>query len=727
MDNISDHSLVLCDLKLEKPHKEIRFKTYRDYSHFDYNNFLNDLFTINWNAIHDYDDVDHMLEFLNFNLENIFNVHAPIKTSRLTKAPAPWLTDNLKLMIKLKRKALTRYKKTGTEASKNEYKQLRNFVTMAVRNEKKGYLNHKFRIDPKGFWQTLKYLNINSSLTSSSSNIGNANSFNTFFIDSVPRPVANRDSLIGDLYNNKTLPSVQNQFSFFEVTEEKVSRIISQIKTQARGIDNIDIKIISLITPHLTPIITFLINKCLMSSKFPSLWKMANVIPVPKNNNPISHSDFRPISILCCMSKILEKIVNEQLNQHFLHSKALPSTQSGFRKAHSTTTALLNVTDDLLRARDEGKNSCLILLDFSKAFDTLNHSILLTKLKFYGLSNSSLKFIESYLGGRSQRVLLPGEASQFVTTHRGVPQGSILGPLLFSIYTADFSNHLNNCKSHQYADDMQIYFSFFYNVNQPSVHINNDLATISKLTAAHELILNNNKTQMMVFGRDRDVLANTLNITLNGVAINPSSVCKNLGVFLDVDLRFEQHVSQILQKSFIKLKTLYIHKDILAQNIKLRLCDSLILSLLDYANVLYWPALTVASRSSLQKLQNSCIRFCYGLRKFDHITPSLLASGWFSLAERYRIHLGTLVYKINKFKEPVYLYDKLVRGRDIHNRVTRYNELFQIPRHSTAAFQRSFTYNAIKTYNNLPPIIKSCSSVNSFKNHLKKCVINERG
>ena len=426
------------------------------------------------------------------------------------------------------------------------------------------------------------------------------------------------------------------------------------------------------------------------------------------------------------MSKILEKVVNEQLNQHFLQSKALPSTQSGFRKAHSTTTALLNVTDDLLRAQDEGKNSCLVLLDFSKAFDTLNHSILLTKLKFYGLGASSLKFIESYLNGRSQRVLLPGSTSDFVSVSRGVPQGSILGPLLFTIYTADFSSHLNFCKSHQYADDMQIYFSFTNTDIHPSGHINDDLAIISKLTAAHDLILNSKKTQMMVFGRNKETVANNLNIILNGVPINSSLVCKNLGVFLDTDLRFEHHISHLLQKSFTKLKTLYIHKDILPLHIRLRLCESLIVSYLDYANVLYWPALTLASRNSLQKLQNSCIRFSYGLRKFDHVTPSFIAAGWFYLAERYRIHLSTLVYKINKEKEPVYLYEKLVRGHDVHNRVTRHNNLFRIPRHSTAAFQRCFTYNAIKIGNNLPLSLKVCSSIGSFKVNIKKVVMGDR-
>ena len=167
-----------------------------------------------------------------------------------------------------------------------------------------------------------------------------------------------------------------------------------------------------------------------------------------------------------------------------------------------------------------------------------------------------------------------------------------------------------------------------------------------------------------------------------------------------------------------------MHKDALTTEIKLRLCDSLILSLVSYCDVVYWPALTVGEKYSLQKLQNSCLKFSYNLRKFDHVTPLFLSSKWLNLEKRYQLHMSTLVYKVLQTKCPGYLFDRLVRGSAVHDRQTRYCQKLTIPRHRTAQYQRSFSYNGAKLFNSLPPAAASCSTVSKFKNMLKSFLNN---
>lgn len=259
-------------------------------------------------------------------------------------------------------------------------------------------------------------------------------------------------------------------------------------------------------------------------------------------------------------------------------------------------------------------------------------------------------------------------------------------------YTADFSCHLQHCSSHQYADDLQIYLPFTQSdVELASRQINGHLKTICELSEAHGLILNSAKTQMLIFGTKRDIIAggDDVNIAIDGQQIAPSEVAKNLGILFDVNLRFEQHISVLIRKSYSKLQRLNRYKDIFSVGAKLRLTDSLILSRLAFGDVVFWPALTVKNRSSLQRLQNACLRYSYGLRKYDHITPTFLGSPWLYLEERFTVHLATLIFKTLKFKEPKYLYDKLIRGRDVHQRATRHRDLLSIPRYRTAIFQRS--------------------------------------
>lgn len=311
----------------------------------------------------------------------------------------------------------------------------------------------------------------------------------------------------------------------------------------------------------------------------------------------------------------------------------------------------------------------------------------------------------------------------------GVPQGSILGPLLFSVYTADFSTFIKFSTSHQYADDMQLIARFPINEFLLSTQrINSDLETVSFISRAHGLVLNEAKTELLVIGSHKDQIINDplFKISINGVNLIPSDYCKNLGIFFDTNLGFSKHVSHLIQKSYSKLRSLYFHKDSLSSEVKLKLCDTLILSNIAYCDTVYWPAILNKDKESLQKVQNSCIRFTYGLRKFDHISAKFRESNWLNLEERFQLHLACLVYKINSSKVPKYLYDKLFKGSDIHNRETRHNDLYTVPRHNSAVFQRSFSYTAVVLYNKIPPCIKSSQSFKSFRRQVKTRIISIR-
>ncbi|XP_060518428.1 uncharacterized protein LOC132697153 [Cylas formicarius] len=342
-----------------------------------------------------------MVEFFDSNLLEVFSLHVALKTAKITKPPAPWLTENFQIMIKLKHKALYKYKKQKTEQSWIEYKELRSLINIAVKSEKKAFLQHKFLTDPKNFWRVLRYLNVYSgpSVNTDVSNIADANELNQYFYNDTRQTDLN-NHFINQFYNNN--PSNPEKLSFSSVNSNEVGIIIQQIRTHAVGPDGIDRKIILYVIPQLLPHITYIINKCLSTNKFPKSWKYANVIPVPKTSQPLYVSQFRPTSILPTISKVLEKVGEKQLGDFTARHNILPPTQSGFGAHYGTNMALLKVCDDIIRANDVGLNTCLILLDYSKAFDTLDHGLLLAKLKYYGVEARALQFFKSYFSDRCQ-------------------------------------------------------------------------------------------------------------------------------------------------------------------------------------------------------------------------------------------------------------------------------------------------------------------------------------
>lgn len=715
---ITDHFLVNCCFYLPAIVKTSTTKVFRNFSQFDLVRFESDLRVIPWNKLRDIKTIDDKVAFLNSNLITLFDKHAPFRTTRVKKKPTPWITDNIKFMIRLRNKALSKFKVTGNSAHWNFYKNLRNYVTFAIRAEKRVFMEIKLQnANNKQKWNILKDLNIvtfkKADLQFSNLNC-TADKINSNFLNT-NGSIVNPDVDTINFYVNNHITNFENLFSFSTVNENEISNIILSIKSKATGLDNINISMIQLTCPFLTPFITYLVNFCLQNSVFPSIWKEGKVLPIPKNKNPVNLDDLRPITILSTLSKILERAVETQLRIHLNKHDILPPVQSGFRPGFSCSSALLNITDDLFRELDNKKCAVLILLDYTKAFDTINHRTLLSILHYIGLSAPAITFFECYLRNRSQRVFFGGELSAVGQINQGVAQGSILGPLLFTIYTCNFPSVLNFLKIHMYADDTQLYYA--YNKETSAIEegkVNDDLSRLVEVSNKHNLKLNPSKSSAIFFGN-----STPLSITLNGDLINPVNKSRNLGIVFDNKLRFSEHITHILSRSFVKLRVLYSSRHIISSALKTTLCESLILSLTNYCDYLYGPCLSVKDAARLQKLQNSCLRLIFGIRKFERISHTLAQVGWLNMCNRRKLHMLAFYHKIIKTGMPPYLYNRIRYRTDVHNLNLRNKNLICLPRFRTCQYTRSFSYNVAKYYNALGQDYKSMSMF-IFKKRLKR-------
>ncbi|CAG4937950.1 unnamed protein product [Colias eurytheme] len=342
-------------------------------------------------------------------------------------------------MFRLRDEARNKARLTKADSHKKYYMELKKYVSRALEREKKAYfdlfINSNLR-RPKIMWRHIKEnIGINAKkqplLTE---DLANPNALNNHFLD-----VPGNKLLLSTLTYYEFHRHSDASFSFKPVNEATVLRNIQELKSQAAGIDDISLDMLKLTLPATLSNITYIINLSFATGTFPSLWRNALVRPLPKIDNPQDLKDLRPISILPCLSKVLEKIVHKQLMDYIEKENILPDRQSGFRKRKGTTTAVTDVMDDILCAQDEGKGTVLVLLDYSRAFDTINISLLLSKLTYYGLSPSTINWFNSYLSNRTQRVSVAMEdgsnrLSDCKTVTKGVPQGSILGPLLFILY-----------------------------------------------------------------------------------------------------------------------------------------------------------------------------------------------------------------------------------------------------------------------------------------------------
>lgn len=713
VSDISDHDLVFCRTNITSSRLQPKLITYRDFSSFNYNDFQRDLNAIPFHNIFHL-DLDDKVKFFDAAVVSLFDIHAPLKTIKITKPRSPWITANIKFLQNLRDKAKRKYNRVKDEASLNYYKQLRNFTTLAIRNEKKAYLRYVSSIsDGRRLWSELRALKIGKRQSGGiPSHLMSANDINSAFVNSVPDVLG---GAAGDfsMYAAGARDGISSTFSFRPVDSVTVYKLLLSIKSRAVASDGISAAMLRLLVPHVLPYLSHLVNSCIYEGVFPESWKSSVVIPIPKKSKVLSFDDLRPISILPVMSKILEKIMYEQITEHLELYDILPPCQSGFRRNYSCTTALLRVLDDIIGARDNNYLSILILLDFTKAFDTINHVALLGVLRYIGFSSGAVGFLESYLCGRKQSVKLSFyDYSLPLSIDRGVPQGSILGPLLFSIYTCELHKYVNHSSVSMYADDTQLYKSFPINDLDSALNgLNADLESVSKFAKSHSLKLNSAKTTVLLFGSNNHVAVcgDRVNLTMDGSPLVVSPSATYLGVDIDNTFRFRLYVSKLIKNACYKLKILYPYRNLFSLGLKAKLCESLVLSIFNYASPVYGPCLDVADKARIQRIQNSCLRYVFGIRKFDRISHKLADLKWLNMNNRRRYHSLILYHKIITTGTPPYLLHKIRFRTDVHNINIRNRNLITPPRHRLSFYERSFSYSVYVAYNHVPNVFKELS------------------
>ena len=507
--------------------------------------------------------------------------------------------------------------------------------------------------------------------------------------------------------------------------QSELTPIIMSYKTSTCIFDPIPSRLLKESFPLIADSILNIINTSLETGYVPQSFKYAVIKPLLKKPNldPELLVNYRPISNLPFVSKILERVVVKQLCCHLQDNSLFEVFQSGFRPYHSTETALVKVTNDLLLAADNGLVSVLVLLDLSAAFDTIDHNILLQRLECdVGIRGTALSWFKSYLSERYQFVNVNQSSSPCSKVTYGVPQGSVLGPILFTLYMLPLGNIIkkHGINFHCYADDTQLYLSMNPDQTDQVDRLSACVKEIKTWMTLNYLLLNPDKTEVIVLGPKylRDSLSNQI-ISLDNVCVSSSSTVRNLGVLFDRELSFKAHINQACRTAYFHLRNIAKIRKILPRGDAEKLIHAFVTTRLDYCNSLF-AGCPKSSIKSLQLVQNAAARLLTGTRRREHITPVLESLHWLPVESRIKFKVLLLTYKAINGMAPSYLKDALVPYHP--NRALRSQNagLLVVPKvYKSTVGGRAFSSQAPVLWNQLPVHVKEADTVSIFKTRLK--------
>ena len=562
----------------------------------------------------------------------------------------------------------------------------------------------------------------------------NSNIFMNFFNDKI-LSIRNKINLLLPSIGTNVLPGIEisetaeqptNYLdSFSLITLDQLAKIISNSKQTTCILDPIPTKLLKEILPLIDSTLLNIINLSLSSGYVPQSFKIAIIKPLLKKPtlDPEVLANYRPISNLLFLSKILEKVIANQLCEFLQESNIYEDFQSGFRANHSTETALAKVTNDLLIASDQGFVSILVLLDLSAAFDTIDHQILLQRLEqLISIKGTALNWFKSYFSDRYQYVQINDESSVRSKVNHGVPQGSVLGPILFSLYMLPLGNIIrtHSVNFHCYADDTQLYLSIKPEQSNQLTKLQACLKDIKTWMTRNFLLLNSDKTEVLILGPKhlRDKLSNDI-AALDDIAVASNETVRNLGVIFDPDLSFNSHLKLISRTAFFHLRNISKIRHVLSQKDAEKLVHAFVTSRLDYCNSLLSGS-SSKSLKTLQLVQNAAARVLTKTKKREHISPVLASLHWLPVKSRIEFKILLLTFKALNNMAPVYIEELLVPYQPTRALRSQNSGLLVVPKVSKSRVgARAFSYQAPLLWNHLPLSVREADTICTFKSRLK--------
>lgn len=679
----SDHFPVfVLGNKIKQKEPRNKTVTYRNFSHINVQTFKNELEKIDWTQVTLQPDANSAYNLFHNVYQIIYDRNFPEITSKFNKythKTNPWVTKGIMKSILFRDNLHAFLRSIKDENLKEEtskyYKRYNNTLTYVIRKSKSlHYTNllEKTKGDMKSTWKTLnsligrckKNVNlveaflINNKLSTDKKEI--ANNFNAYF------------TAVGSKLAEKIPPSKHSHMHYlskvkietpdliFEPTNiEEVIRISKKINTKfSTDYYNISTAIALKSLPSIAHILTHIFNQSISQGLFPDRLKTAKITPVHKKEEKNIFSNYRPISNLPVFSKILERIISDKITKHLQSNKLLAASQYGFRNNHSTDHAIVELIDRVTDKMDSKLWTSGIFLDLSKAFDTLDHKILIDKLDYYGIKNNSLKLLSNYLQNRLQCTNFNNTISTLLPISHGIPQGSILGPLLFILYINDISETSKIFSFILFADDTNLLASG-YDQNLLLSEINKDLNIIGDWLKANKLSLNIKKTEDMLFTtyqRKRYRNQNLINeITLQEGHIKPVTQTQFLGTTITECLSWKPFFEQQALKANKALGILYCLKKILPQKALLQIYYSILLPHLQYG-ILAWGSYLNGSLR-LEIIQKQAVRVITNSRYNAHTSHLFSNLGLLKLEDIYKMQVSLFIHKFKNNNLPKYFED----------------------------------------------------------------------
>jgi hypothetical protein len=635
-----------------------------------------------------------------------------------------WLTPDI-IQAMAHRDQLKKSKKFA------EYKKIRNQIKNMVRDSKRSYFNKlvENKKDTLHLWRALNALI--KGKKSHSSDIPThitPDQFNSQFLSIA-------DTLVGNITNDYdyTCPDTLKQFCK-EKLEHKEPLVIPHIAVhevgkyilnlpnkKSSGPDEISNRILKLSLPYTVEAITYIFNLCISQNTFPLELKKAKVIPLPKSKQTTDLNNYRPISLLSVLSKILERHIHVHLSHYLEHNALLHPFQSGFRQYHSCTSALSLLTHNCLSAINKSHLSGTVFLDLSKAFDLVDHSILMKKLEMYLGNSNSILLLKSFITERTQRVYLNGSYSNVGTIQHGVPQGSVLGPILFCLYINDLPFHITNphVTCHMLADDTTLQTSS-KNHNDAEIALQEALNDTALWCSTNRMVVNPKKSKsMLITTRQKHQLSTlSLNLTLNGNIIDQVSEHKHLGVIIDDKLRWNaqvDHVCKIVSKNLFLLSKL---QSIITLEARKLYYHAHIQPHFDYASIV-WDGLSDALFKKLNSLHRRAAKLINPDKSMT-TDEKMITINMLPLDKHFFYVKAIYMYKVLNHNAPTYL-NQLFSFSSSHYSAHKLNLKFPKPR--LDIFKTSLCYDGVAVWNSLPIALKTLNTITAFKHQLFAYII----